>query len=73
METKIEQISELSKLLREKSKVGDDLLSLMGRFGLNRLLSRNPSFKKEGVSATVLIQSLCLFCVLGESIHSIYS
>jgi hypothetical protein len=73
MEAKIEQISELSKLLSEKSKVGDDLLSLMGRFGLNRLLSHDSSFKKDGVSVTVLVQSLCLFCVLGESIHSIYS
>jgi hypothetical protein len=73
MDAKLEQISELSKLLSAKSKIGDDLLSLMGRFGLNRLLSRNSSFKKEGVSSTVLIQSLCLFCVLGESIHSIYN
>jgi hypothetical protein len=72
MEAKIEEISELSNLLRVKSKIGDDLLSLMGRFGIGRILRRYSLEKKEGVSATALIQSLCLFCVLGESIHSMY-
>ena len=40
METKIEKISELSKLLSVKTRMRDDLLHLFGKFGNGHLLSR---------------------------------
>ena len=71
METKIEKISELSKLLSVKSRMSDDLFHLFGKFGIGHLLSRLSLEKHDGVSASELILSLCLFRILGESIHSI--
>ena len=71
MEAKIEKISELSKLLSVKSRMSDDLFHLFGKFGIGHLLSRLSLEKHDGVSASELILSLCLFRILGESIHSI--
>ena len=61
METKIEKISELSKLLSVKSRMSDDLFHLFGKFGIGHLLSRLSLEKHDGVSASELILSLCLF------------
>ena len=72
METKIEKISELSKLLSVKTRMSDDLFHLFGKFGIGHLLSRLSLEKQDGVSASELILSLCLFGIVGESIHSIY-
>jgi len=71
METKIEKISELSKLLSVKTRMSDDLFHLFGKFGIGHLLSRLSLEKQDGVSASELILSLCLFGIVGESIHSI--
>ena len=71
METKIEKISELSKLLSVKNRMSDDLFHLFGKFGIGHLLSRLSLEKQDGVSASELILSLCLFRIVGESIHSI--
>ena len=71
MEAKIEKISELSKLLNVKTRMSDDLFHLFGKFGIGHLLSRLSLEKQEGVSASELILSLCLFRIVGESIHSI--
>ena len=71
METKVEKISDLSKLLSVKSRMSDDLFHLFGKFGIGHLLSRLSLEKHDGVSASELILSLCLFRILGESIHSI--
>lgn len=40
METKIKEISELSKLLSDKSWMSDDLFHLFGKFDNDYLLSR---------------------------------
>lgn len=71
METKIEKISELSKLLSVKTRMSDDLFHLFGKFGIGYLLSRLSLEKHDGVSASELILSLCLFRIVGESIHNI--
>ena len=71
METKIEKISELSKLLSVKTRMSDDLFHLFGKCGIGHLLSRLSLEKQDGVSASELILSLCLFGIVGESIHSI--
>ena len=71
MEAKIEKISELSKLLIVKTRMSDDLFHLFGKFGIGHLLSRLSLEKQDGVSASELILSLCLFRIVGESIHSI--
>ena len=71
MEAKIEKRSELSKLLSVKTRMSDDLFHLFGKFGIGHLLSRLSLEKHDGVSASELILSLCLFRIVGESIHSI--
>ena len=71
MEAKIEKISELSKLLSVKTRMSDDLFHLFGKFGIGHLLSRLSLEKQNSVLALELILSLCLFRIVGESIHSI--
>ena len=71
MEAKIEEISELSKLLGVKNRMSDYLFYLFGKFGIGHLLSRLSSEKHDGVSASELILSLCLFRIVGERIHRI--
>ena len=71
MKAKIEKISELSKLLSVKTQMSDDLFHLFGKFGIRYLLFRLSLEKQDGVSASELILSLCLFRIVGESIHSI--
>ena len=71
MGKKIEKISELSKLLNVKTRMSDDLFHLFGKFGVGHLLSRLSLEKHDGVSASELILSLCLFRIVGESIYRI--
>ena len=71
METKIEKISELSKLLSVKNRMNDDLFHLFGKFGIGHMLSRLSLEKRDGVSASELILFLCLFRIVGESIHRV--
>ena len=70
MEAKIEKISELSKLLSVKTRMSDDLFHLFGKFDIGHLLSRLSLEKQDGVSASELILSLCLFRIVGESIYA---
>ena len=71
MEAKIEKRSELSKLLSVKTRMSDDLFHLFGKFGIGHLLSCLSLEKQNSVLALELILSLCLFRIVGESIHSI--
>ena len=71
MEAKIEKRSESSKLLSVKTRMSDDLFHLFGKFGIGHLLSRLSLEKQNSVLALELILSLCLFRIVGESIHSI--
>lgn len=68
----LDKIHEMHKLLSNKNRVNDDLLSLFGRFGLHQSIRRLDMEKQQGVSAVQLIISLCLFRINGESIYSIY-
>ena len=68
----LDKIREMHKLLSNKNRVNDDLMSLFGRFGLHQSLRRLGMEKQQGISAVQLIISLCLFRVNGESIFSIY-
>lgn len=72
MDAKLDNFSEISKALSVKNKLGEELIAIFGKFGLGRLLCRMSLEKKDGISAVQLILSLCLFRVVGESIHSIY-
>ena len=72
MEAKIEKISELSKLLNVKTRMSDDLFHLFGKFGIGHLLSRLSLEKYDGVSASELILSLCLFRIVGE-VFTVYA
>ena len=54
-----------------KNRMSDDLFHLFGKFGIGHLLSRLSLEKQDGVSTSELILSLCLFRIVGESIHSI--
>ena len=72
MDAKLDNLSEISKLLSVKSKMSSDILSLFSKFGLGRLLCRLSLEKHDGISAVQLILSLCLFRINGETIHSIY-
>jgi len=72
MDAKLDNLSEISKLLSVKSKMSSDILSLFSKFGLGRLLCRLSLEKHDGISAVQLILSLCLFRIKGETIHSIY-
>ena len=71
MQTKIDKISELSKFLSVKIRISDDLFHLFGKFGIGHLLSRLSLEKRDGVSASELILSLCLFRIVGDSIHRV--
>lgn len=68
----LDKIREMHKLLSNKNRVNDDLLSLFGRFGLQQTLRRLGMEKQQGISALQLIISLCLFRINGESIFSMY-
>ena len=52
METKIDKISELSKLLSVKTRMSDDLFHLFGKFGIGHLLSRLSLEKQDGFSVS---------------------
>lgn len=73
MNTKTEKISELSTLMNKNNAVEYDLLRLFGLFRLGSLLSRLSLEKQQGVRASDLIMSLCLFRIHSESICSAYS
>ena len=68
----LDKILEMHKLLSNKNRVNDDLMSFFGRFGLHQSLRRLGMEKQQDISAVQLIISLCLFRVNGESIFSIY-
>ena len=68
----LDKIHEMNKLLSNKNRVNDNLLSLFGRFGLHQTLRRLGMEKQQGFSVLQLIMSLCLFRINGESIFSIY-
>ena len=71
MKAKNRENKRVIQLLSVKTQMSDDLFHLFGKFGIRYLLSRLSLEKQDGVSASELILSLCLFRIVGESIHSI--
>ncbi|MDR0429095.1 MAG: transposase [Tannerellaceae bacterium] len=69
MNVKIEEISELSNLLRNKNQISSDLSGLFHLFGVGRILRHYRLEKEKGISVYSLILALCLFRIRGESIH----
>ena len=63
MDAKLDNFSEISKLLSVKSKMSSDNLSLFSKFGLGRLLCRLSLEKYDGFFAVQLILSLCLLTI----------
>ncbi len=63
MDAKLDNLSEISKLLSIKSKMSSDILSLFSKSGLGRLLCRLSLEKHDGISAVQLILSLCLLTI----------
>ena len=72
MDAKLSNFSELSNILSVKSSLRTNLMSLFTRFGLGHLLCRMSLEKQAGIPTVLLILSLCLFRIAGESIHSMY-
>ena len=72
MIAKLNNFSEITKLPSVKSRIGDDIFSLFSKFRLSQTLSRLCMEKQCGYSASELIQALCLFKVLGETISSMW-
>ena len=72
MDAKLEQLNEMSKVLSVKASVNDELMTLLGQFGLSNLLRRLSLEKKAGVSAVTLILALCLIRINGISIFRSY-
>ena len=72
MIAKLGNFSELSKLTSVKSRIGDDIFALFGMFRLSQTLRRLDMEKQCGHSASELIQALCLFKVLGETVGSMW-
>jgi len=72
MDAKLNDFSEIAKILSSKNRVARDLFTLFRLFGIGHLLRRLSMEKHCGVSAVQLIISLCLFRVNGDSIYSIY-
>ena len=58
MDTKLDNLSEMSQFLSVKTRMSDDLFHLFGKFGIGHLLSRLSLEKQDGVSASELILSL---------------
>ena len=52
-----------------KIRMSDDFFHFFGKFGIGHLLSRLSLEKQDGVSASELLLSLCLFRIVGESIR----
>ena len=63
MDAKLDNFSEIFKLLSVKSKMSSDNLSLFSKFGLGRQLCRLSLEKHDGISAVQLFLSLCLLTI----------
>ena len=73
MIAKLGDFSEISKLTNVKNHIGRDIFHLFGLFRLSQTLRRLCMVKQCGHFASEVIQSMCMFKVLGETICSMYS
>ena len=68
MDTKLDNLSEMSQFLSVKTRMSDDLFHRFGRFGICHLLSR-----LHWVSASELILSLSLFSASWVRASTVYA
>lgn len=73
MDAKLVNFSEITKLGNVKNRICGDIFSLFGLFRLSQTLRRLDMEKQCGHSAGEVIQALCLFKILGETVSSMYS
>lgn len=72
MAAKLQQISELSKFLGDKTSVCNDFISLLGEFRLARFLRHCHMEKKIGARSVDLLRCLLVFRLCGLSIYQSY-
>lgn len=72
MAAKLQQISELSKFLGDKTSVCNDFISLLGGFRLARFLRHCHMEKKIGARSVDLLRCLLVFRLCGLSIYQSY-
>jgi len=72
MSAKLQQISELSKVLSVKSDTNATILSLFGKFNLGRVLSRHSLDKARGVDMVQLMLSLILFRINHKTVGAMH-
>jgi hypothetical protein len=68
MTSNITNLSELESVLCHNNKTNEGILHFFSTFKITRLLSAFNSFKNKGVSVSVLLVSLLIFRLRGESI-----
>ena len=73
MDAKLVNFSEITKLGSVKNRLCEDIFSLFGLFRLSLTLKRLGVEKQCGHSASEVIQALCMFKILGETVSSMYS
>ncbi len=71
MSTKIEKLVELEKVLSDKEKIHEGVLSLITSFKINRFLTTFNLVKSKGISVSILLVTLIIFRLKGESISRI--
>ena len=62
----------MEKMLSVKNDACEQLTTLFGRFGFGNLLRHLSLEKQAGISAVILIMTLCLFRINGSSIFGAY-
>ncbi len=70
MTSKIANLSVLESVLCNNDKTNEGILHFFSIFKITRLLTAFGSFKSKGVSVSVLLVSLLIFRLRGESIYS---
>ena len=73
MNAKLVSFSEITKLGSVKNRLCEDIFSLFGLFRLSQTIKRLGVEKQCGHSASEVIQALCMFKILGETVSSMYS
>ena len=73
MKANLENIHEIYNIFSQKNRMNVDIINLFGCFHLSQTLRYLKMEKQQGISASLLIVSLCLFRICHESIGSFYS
>lgn len=71
MGSKIAYLSELENVLCNNEKTNEGILHFFSAFSIGRFLGSFNAFKKKGFNVSVLLLSLLIFRLRGESIHRV--